>query len=161
MIRLYILFYTLYNYRRRWPSGWWPPPLPPAASPQQRLGSWLTPPPTPPPFFAVSSMVPFAESARAHVSLFFFFFCYLAAPSAADIYKTHSLTWKSASGIIIYLCSTKKEKGTYILGTVCRKNRRKKSVRSSVFLFFFSFGPDVFTLFFFRATGQVIELTWI
>ena len=75
-----------------------------------------------------------------YLFIIFFVFCYLAAPSAADIYKTHSLTWKSASGIIIYLCSTKKEKGTYILGTECRKNRRKKSVRSSVFFFFFLLG---------------------
>ena len=78
----------------------------------------------------------------------FVFFCYLAAPSAADIYKTHSLTWKSASGIIIYLCSTKKEKGTYILGTECRKNRRKKSVRSSVFFFFFFWAGRLYVILF-------------
>ena len=72
--------------------------------------------------------------------LFIFYFFFLLFSRSISSGYLYSLTWKSASGIIIYLCSTKKEKGTYILGTECRKNRRKKSVRSSVFFFFFLLG---------------------
>lgn len=91
-------------------------------------------------------MFPFAESARAHVSF---------AGAHHNGYTQHSSHMKiSASGIIII--SLKKEKTRYILGNRTHTHKsRMKSVRSSVFFFFKAGRLYVF----FRATGQVIELT--